>query len=154
MEYYYKHWKDARRAWDKIFKDRWKNFSIKEMAQRGPGYEEGETPVLIIPDTLDRLQLLRNYCGFPLFLSSAYRSPEYNNEVSGTGEDGPHTTGRAFDIKIFGDSVTILIKFALKVGFTGFGEKQHGPYAGRFVHLDDLQDHETAGPRPWHWGYP
>jgi len=154
MEYYYKHWKDAGRTWNKIFEGNWSNFSIKEIAQRGPGHEKGNTPVVIMPDTIDRLQLLRNYCGFPLLITSAYRSPEYNDKVSGTGRDGPHTTGRAFDINIFGGDVTTLIYFAHKVGFTGFGEKQHGPYADRMVHIDDLLDHETEGPRPWNWTYP
>ena len=84
MEYYYKHWKDAGRHWDKIFENRWPNFSIKEIAQHGPGHERGDTPVVIMPDTLDRLQLLRNYCGFGLRLTSAYRSPEYNDQVSST----------------------------------------------------------------------
>lgn len=153
MEYFYKNWKDAERDWQKTFNKRWPNFSIKEIAQHGPGHSNGKTPVIIMPDTLDRLQLLRNYCGFPFRITSAYRSPEYNSKVSSTGEHGPHTTGRAFDINVYGEKVNILIYFAHKVGFTGIGVKQKGPYASRFVHIDDLENHETNGPRPWAWSY-
>lgn len=153
MEYYYDNWKDAEKAWGKTFEKRWSNFSIKEVAQRGPGWEQGNTPVVIIPDTLDRLQKLRNYCGFAFPVSSWYRSPEYNDKVSSTGKDGPHTTGRALDINVFGGDATLLIYYAHKVGFTGIGVNQKGRYAGRFIHLDDLENHETKGNRPWQWSY-
>jgi uncharacterized protein YcbK (DUF882 family) len=152
-DFYFKNWHDAEKQWQKKFDKSWPNFSIKEIAQRSAGWEKGITPVVIIPDTMDKLQLLRNWCGFPLRITSGYRSPEYNDKVSGTGKDGPHTTGRAFDIACYGESALKVIYFAHKIGFTGIGVKQSGPFPFRFVHVDDLEGHETKGPRPWIWSY-
>lgn len=153
--YYFEKWKEASQHWDKKFFNNWPNFSVKELAQRDPHlkWEAGLTPVLIQPKTLDKLQLLRNKCGFPLRITSAYRTPEYNNSISSTGEFGPHTTGRAFDINVYGAEATLVIYYAHQVGFTGIGSRQTGAYAERFVHIDDLEGHETSGPRPWNWTY-
>jgi len=151
--YYYDHWKDAVEEWAPIFKERWPNFTIKEIAQRGCGWSSGQTPVLIIPSFLDRMQKLRDCMGVPLHISSWYRSPAYNQQVASSGPEGPHTTGRAVDIRISGGAVNELLYFAYKCGFLGIGEKQKGDYSGRFIHLDDLEDHETKGPRPHNWSY-
>jgi hypothetical protein len=37
-------------------------------------------------------------------------------------------------------------------GFAGIGISQKGPAAGRFVHIDMMQESETR-PRPWIWSY-
>lgn len=155
MEYYYEQWKFAAecKEWEKRFKKDWPNFSLKEIAQRNQGHSQGQTPVLIIPSFLDRLQELRHYMGMPLKITSWYRSPAYNASISSTGEDGPHTTGRAVDIALSGGNVNKLLYFAHKTGFTGIGVKQKGSYSGRFIHLDDLGNDETAGPRPHTWSY-
>lgn len=151
----YKQWKDALPEWQEKFNNSWPNFSVKEIAQRENHnhWINGLTPVLIVPSAMDRLQLLRNYCKFPLEITSGYRSPEYNNSISSTGLYGPHTTGRAFDIRCYGGQVNEVLYYAHKVGFTGIGVKQHGPYNERFIHVDDLNDNETEGKRPWTWSY-
>ena len=127
------HWKDC--EWDL---GRWPNFSPRELAQRGAGWEEGRTPIIIEESALDKLQALRDMCGFALPVTSAYRSPVYNAKVSTTGLNGPHTTGRAFDIAVYGERASYVIEYGYKCGFTGLGVHQRGSHSARFVHWDDL----------------
>lgn len=126
--------------------DRWPDFSFDEF--RSPDVDYAAVHV----DFMDRLQILRRQFNQPMIVTSGYRTPEHNAEVSTTGRDGPHTHGRAVDIAIHGADARDLIGMAISHGFTGIGIKQTGPYSGRFVHLDDLGD-GFAGPRPWVWTY-
>ena len=103
------------------------------------------------PETIERLDRLRELYGKPMVLSSAYRCSKRNAEVSSTGPNGPHTTGQAVDIAVRGDEALVLMGLAQRLGFTGFGVKQHG--GSRFLHLDDLPAAQGR-PRPWLWSYP
>jgi uncharacterized protein YcbK (DUF882 family) len=82
------------------------------------------------------LDALREQCGFPLVVSSGYRCPEHNQAVSTTGPNGPHTTGLAADLAVERGQAYIVLREALKLGFTGIGVNQTG--SGRFVHVDIL----------------
>jgi uncharacterized protein YcbK (DUF882 family) len=118
----------------------WRYFKRAEFACRHCGQNE-------IKDAfIDRLDALRAAVGFPLRITSGYRCPLYNQRVAGTGDDGPHTTGRAADILVDRGRAIILLREAFKLGFTGFGIKQHGTV--RYIHLDDLEDG-----RPTLWSY-
>ena len=97
-----------------------------------------------------KVEQLRSESPFPFPVTSAYRCPEYNEKVSSTGKDGPHTTGRAMDIGVSREQAYDLIKWATIFGFTGIGINQKG--SGRFVHLDDLPNKEGQ-PRPTVWSY-
>lgn len=120
---------------------RWPNFSADEMRCKGSG------KCLMDPGFMDRLQRLRNALGLPMPVSSGYRSQEYNAQVSKTGRNGPHTTGRAVDITCDGGTMFKIIDLAPALGFTGIG-------IGRgFIHLDDLPPILGARPRPWVWNY-
>lgn len=81
---------------------------------------------------MQKLIRIREDCGFPFSLSSAYRCPEHNNAVSSTGLTGPHTTGHAVDIKANSRQRYKVMEAARKVGFTRFG------IAKSFIHIDDL----------------
>ncbi len=119
------------------------HFSEKElMCQCGCGRADMD------PTFLERLEALREQFGKPMKVTSAFRCPAHNRKVSSTGEDGPHTTGRAVDILIQGFDAFRLVKIALALGFTGLGVKQKS--TGRFLHLDDLQ---KPYPRPRIWSY-
>jgi uncharacterized protein YcbK (DUF882 family) len=103
------------------------------------------------PQFLTRLDELREAYGRPLRVVSGFRCPAHNTEVSNTGTDGPHTTGRAVDLAVDRGNAYDLVQHAITRRFTGIGLKQHGPK--RFIHLDDLQ----AAPgllRPTIWTYP
>lgn len=125
---------------------RWPHFSPREMSCHGTGS-------LVVEDYfMDWLETLREKCGFPLIVSSGYRSPEYNAQISRTGLGGPHTTGLAADIRIYGPRCMRVIKYAFDMGVTGFGMKQHGPHEERFVHLDLIQP-GGSHPREYPWSY-
>lgn len=111
----------------------------------------------MLPDQsfMDKVQKLRELYGKPMKVSSAARCPSYNVKVSGTGERGPHTTGRAIDFAIDRDEaydLLMLLGYARSLGivFTGIGVHQKGD--GRFLHLDDLAD-APLQPRPTVWSY-
>lgn len=96
----------------------------------------------------DALERLRVSFGKPMRLSSAFRCPEYNAQVSSTGENGPHTRG-AVDVLAWGAEARSLVGAAIAMGWSGIGIAQSGPRRSRFVHLDT-----QAGPtRPWIWSY-
>ena len=94
------------------------------------------------------LEHLRVIYDAPMNLSSAYRCPAYNAEVSSTGLEGPHTKG-AVDVLVYGGNAHALVTAAVLSGWTGIGINQSGLRSARFVHLDRLSD----GPRPWVWSY-
>ena len=123
---------------------RWPNFTPEEMACKG------DNSLKLDEQFMDRLQALRDAVGFPLTVSSGYRSPSYNAKVADTGNDGPHTTGHAVDLLVSGDKAVQVMRVALQIGFTGFGLSQKGDHGKRFIHLDDLP---PPAPRPALWTY-
>ena len=84
------------------------------------------------------IDTLRHEYGRPLKVNSGYRCPNHNAKVSGTGMTGPHTTGKAVDLGVFGPDADRLLELAYKVGFNGKGINQKGVLGGRFIHLDML----------------
>lgn len=101
-------------------------------------------------DFMQMMDNLREKCNFGLIVSSAYRCKLHNADVSSTGLNGPHTTGRAIDILIGRKNAYIVLKNALELGFTGIGIKQTGDT--RFIHLDNLTQYDGF-PRPTLWSY-
>ncbi len=126
---------------------RWPHFTPFELRCRGT------SGLVIIPDSLDRLERLRENFGRPMRVTSAWRHPEHNNRISSTGLTGPHTTARAYDIQIAGSAAELLDRLAAAHGYTGRGWRQHGPWEDRIIHLDDLPD-GLGCPRPRIWSYP
>lgn len=111
---------------------RWDNFTPDEIRSKGNG------EIIIDPAFMDRIQKLREWCGFALPVSSGYRDPEYNALVSSTGENGPHTKG-AIDLKVSGEKAHILLGHAFTMGFMGIGVSQKGPHSSRFIHIDNRE---------------
>ena len=99
---------------------------------------------------LEQLDDLRHSYGKPLVVTSGYRCPEHNAKVSSTGSTGPHTTGRAADLRVDRGNALQLLKLALALGFTGIGVNQKG--GGRFLHVDNLPN-APGQPRPTLWSY-
>lgn len=126
---------------------RWEFFTADELRCRcGCGLGENDMD----PVFMGRLIHMRRELSFPFVVTSAIRCPEHNQNVSSTGPNGPHTTGRAVDIALRGERAYRIASLAQSYGFTGLGVKQQG--AHRFIHLDDLTP--SQAPRPTIWSYP
>lgn len=88
------------------------------------------------PSFLSGLDDARDFAGVPFVINSGIRCPEYNARVSSTGADGPHTTGRAADIRVRNSRERRAILEALfEMGFHRIG------IAGSFIHVDDSPEH-------------
>lgn len=122
----------------------WPYFSAQEMQCRC-GCEAAQ----MASSFMTALHEIRLQYGRPMIVSSAYRCPSHNAQVSTTGTQGPHTTGQAVDVRVYGTYAVELISIALQYGMTGIGVQQKGARAGRFIHMDNL--HTSA--RPWIWSY-
>jgi zinc D-Ala-D-Ala carboxypeptidase len=91
---------------------------------------------------------LREQYGKPLPMTSGARCASYNQKVSTTGPQGPHTTGHAADFGVSRADAHELLRVAMDMLiFQGIGIQQKGD--GRFIHLDTL----NSGPRPNVWSY-
>lgn len=121
------------------------NFTPAEMACKcGCGKADMDHAFML------KLQAVRDVVG-PLVVSSGYRCSKHNAAVSSTGLNGPHTTGKAADLRCFGKQAHEVLVQAMFHYFTGIGVAQKGPRNSRFIHLDTLTPDE--GPRPWCWSY-
>lgn len=108
------------------FGARWNNFTFDELKCKGTG------SLRVHYETMDALQVLRNYYGGPITVTSYYRDPEYNRQVGGA-EDSLHMQGRAVDTTTLNGDMAgraKLVHLATLSRFRGFGF-----YRG-FTHID------------------
>ena len=83
------------------------------------------------PVLLEMLDNLREVYGFPIKLTSTYRSPEHPIEAKKT-KPGEHAHGAAVDIACVGGEATFkLVKAAIEVGFKRIGISRKN----NFVHV-------------------
>tara|TARA_R110002126_G_scaffold116634_3_gene256100 strand:+ start:57 stop:440 length:384 start_codon:yes stop_codon:yes gene_type:complete len=101
------------------------------------------------PQFVQILEDLRTDFGKPIAISSGYRCAYHNKAVSGSGENGPHTTGRAADILINGSNALTMLSLALDAGVRRVGVSQKGLMRDRFIHIDTSLTH----PSPAIWSY-
>ncbi len=98
------------------------------------------------PEFLERLDELRERCGFPFVITSGYRSPNHTIERD-KERPGTHAQGIAADIRTIGGREKYeVVKQALSLGFSGIG------VAGTFVHVDDRCAHDSSA-IPVIWTY-
>ncbi len=130
---------------------RFQYFTVGELACRCGDCTLGEDDMNA--RFMRRIVELRKRLDFPFIVSSAIRCGEHNAAVSPkTGRIGPHTTGHAIDVRVYGYRAFKLLSLVGNYGMTGIGSSQRGPHTARFLHLDDLP--ELPGqPRPWLWTY-
>lgn len=83
------------------------------------------------PVLLAMLDDLREAYGYPIKLTSTYRSPEHPIEAK-KSKPGEHAYGAAVDIACIGGEATFkLVKAAIEVGFTRIGISRKN----NFVHV-------------------
>ncbi len=132
----------------------WRFFSYETDPMLACPCGQCDNPQGMDSEFMRKLDNLRAKLNVPIQVNSGYRCPAHNAIVSTTGEDGPHTTGRAVDVALIGSRVWDAMPHFKGMGFYGIGLRQAGDHDARFVHLDDLEAAETHGPRPWVWTYP
>jgi hypothetical protein len=124
-----------------------KNFAWKELQCKGCENfycaNEKVPQKNIHPQSLEKLQALRDRVGIPLTINSAARCTTHNTAVGGRTNSYHLSTkdkmSRAFDIRVpEGMSSEEMIKHAKAVGFTGIGDY------GFFVHIDDRATGEAS----------
>jgi zinc D-Ala-D-Ala carboxypeptidase len=126
---------------------KWPHFSRKELTcQCGCDHMEMD------PEFMDRLESLRTIFDRPMRITSAFRCPNHNAQVSSTGFTGPHTTGKSVDVAVSGQQAHDLLALAIHHNFTGLGISQRGPHNKRFIHLDTITQ-GPGRPRPRVWSY-
>ncbi len=101
-----------------------KNFVVSEFKCK-----DGSDEVLIDPQLVEYLQIIRDHFGASVKISSAYRSVNHNASVGGV-EDSRHVMGCAADIYIWGVKPIEIARFAEKLGIKGIG------LYDTFVHVD------------------
>ena len=112
-------------------------FTLDELACKGINCCHGQASM--DENFMDKITIIRHELAFPFVISSAYRCPIHNQEVSTTGPQGPHTTGKAIDILVHHVQAYLLLEAAMLSGmFTGVGINQKGDWENRFIHLDDI----------------
>jgi zinc D-Ala-D-Ala carboxypeptidase len=98
--------------------------------------ETGENEMC--PDFLQKLDALREVCGFPFIITSGYRSPNHSIEAKKV-KPGTHAQGIAADIRVVGGAQRMaIIRNASIMGFNGIG------VAKGFVHVDTRETTPVA----------
>lgn len=96
------------------------------------------------PAFIRMLDAIREEVGFPLVISSGYRTPAHNAKVGGV-PDSAHTKGVAVDITAITDGQKRAIaKAAIRQGITRIG------WGRSFIHLDI----DASKPQNVAWSYP
>ena len=82
------------------------HFKVKEFACK-----DGSDAVLVAPRLVMVLQSIRSRFGVPVVIHSAYRTPQYNEQVDGA-EHSQHCYGTAADISVSGQKPETVATFA------------------------------------------
>ena len=87
--------------------------------------------VMLHPTQLKKLIELRGIIERPVYITSGYRCPSYNQKIGGV-VNSYHLIGLAVDIKVKDISLIDLLEICEEIGFGGIGfyEKKN------FLHLD------------------
>lgn len=91
--------------------------------------EEGSGE-LMEHDVIERLDVVRDLCGFPLIITSGYRTIEHNKKVGGVANSS-HLLGYAVDIAVTDSRKRfILLDAVITAGFLRIG------IGDDFIHVD------------------
>lgn len=99
---------------------------------------------------LAKFNAIREECGFPLPVTSAYRCVEHPIEARKIEQGRPrgaHTYGKALDLAVTGERALKLIEVSLRHGAKRIGVNQKG--SGQFIHVDFCDEL----PSPALWSY-
>ena len=127
----------------------WRNFLWSELACKC-GQCDAASGRQVSSVLMNQVQILRNRCGFPFEITSAFRCPNHPTEAK-KRQPGTHGLGLAVDIQVSGEQAYHLLREAMQMpeAFSGVGVQQKGDHGRRFIHLDIAVDNN----RPWIWSY-
>ena len=103
----------------------WKYFSIREAYG-------------LVPDLMHKLDRARELYGFPIYITSGFRTPIENEAVGGV-KNSAHLTGQAADLRVSSDPF-IRMKLIWALGRAGFDRVF---IYERHVHCDVAVDRTT-----------
>lgn len=83
---------------------------------------------------MQQLQKLRTLLKVPIKVTSGFRCRDYEKKIGGSGNN--HPTGKAVDIQLTPEHLSLAVDLARSLNFTGVGINAKGPYDKRFLHLD------------------
>ena len=95
-------------------------------------------------EIVDRLNVMREECGFPFVISSGYRCEQHPIEAK-KSRPGAHAAGYAADIAVRGEQALKVIESAMTNGISRIGVNQKGN--ARFIHVD--VDPNRVSPALW-----
>jgi uncharacterized protein YcbK (DUF882 family) len=99
--------------WETFAKEKGiKYFRFSEFVREDEGFIEA--------DLVLKVEALRDYCGFPLRITSGFRSVQKNEEVGGANHSY-HLRGMAVDISVWSFSPSMLYKLLKGAFVLGFG---------------------------------
>ena len=95
--------------------------------------KDGSDKIIVDTVLVDYLQRIRNWAGYPLVISSGYRSPAHNASIGGA-KSSYHTKGRAADIYVKDrkKSISQIADYAQAIGVRGIEKNEDANY----VHID------------------
>lgn len=112
-------------------------FSESEFARCVPPCKMSECS----EQALKKLDDLRDFCGFPIVVNSAFRSKSYEKKNGRTGTSS-HCKGVAFDLRCYDSKLrAIMVRNAFRVGFNRIG------ISDSFIHVDC--DSDKLNPCIW-----
>lgn len=117
----------------------WKDFSARELQCSCCGKLNPNREFIVL---MNMVQDLRDRVGFPMAVTSAYRCKNHPIEAK-KASPGQHSIA-AIDLGVSREKAYIVLREAMKMGFTGIGVNQKG--GGRFIHLD-IRENPTV------WSY-
>lgn len=109
---------------------RWPNFTLKELQCQHTGLDNPNE--VLFTTLMDKVQNLRDWYGYPITVTSGYRSPLHPIE-SKKSKPGQHTIA-AIDFIVAREDVHKVIAKCFEIGFTGIGINMKGE--NRFIHVD------------------
>jgi len=105
---------------------RWRHFQFKEFDSP----DEPGSGINIDFELVDKLDAIREECGFPFRITSGYRTPKHNAEVGGK-YNSDHLTGHAADIAV-SNSIErfMIVQSAIRHGIRRIGVKKDCVHLG------------------------
>lgn len=110
---------------------RWPNFTKKELKCSHTGADNPNEKEFT--KLMDMVQKLRDWYGYPIAVTSGYRSPYHPLEAR-KRKPGQHSVS-AIDFNVPTQDVHKVLKKCFEMGFNGIGVNMKG--TGRFIHVDN-----------------